>query len=175
MTEVVLRPAETGDLATVQAIYAHHVLHGLRTFEETPPSLEEIVRRHRAVIDAGMPYFVCEDGGVVSGYAYAGLYHPRIGYRYSVEDSVYVAPAAARRGHGRRLVSALIDRCTALGFRQMLAVIGDKDNAGSIGLHRTLGFAETGHLRSVGFKHGRWIDVVVMQRPLGDGDRSMPG
>jgi L-amino acid N-acyltransferase YncA len=174
MTTAVLRSAETDDMAAVQAIYAHHVLHGLGTFEETPPTVTDMIGRRQSIADAGMPYLVCEDGGAIVGYAYAGLYRPRIAYRYSVEDSVYVAPGAARRGYGRLLVSALIERCTGLGFRQMLAVIGDSGNAGSIGLHRNLGFSQTGHLPSIGYKFGRWVDVVIMQRPLGDGDRSAP-
>jgi len=174
MTDSALRTAALDDLPAVQAIYAHHVLHGLGTFEETPPSLDEMTRRWRTTIDAGMPYLVCVADGTVMGFAYAGLYRPRQAYRYSVEDSVYVAPGAARRGYGRRLVGTLIERCTALGHRQMLAVIGDRDNHGSIGLHRNLGFTEVGHFPSVGFKLGRWVDVVVMQHPLGDGDRTLP-
>jgi L-amino acid N-acyltransferase YncA len=170
MTGFVLRAAALDDLPAIQAIYAHHVLHGLGTFEETPPSLEEMTRRWRSLVEAGMPYLVAVDAGTVMGYAYAGLYRPRPAYRYSVEDSVYVAPDAARRGYGRRLVAALIEQCAAKGFRQMLAVIGDRDNHGSVGLHRNLGFKEVGLLSSVGFKFGRWVDVVVMQRPLGDGD-----
>ncbi len=175
MTGALLRAAVLDDLPAIQAIYAHHVLHGLGTFEETPPSLAEMTRRWQSLVDTGMPYLVAVDGGIVLGYAYAGLYRPRPSYRYSVEDSVYVAPDAARRGYGRRLVGALIEQCTTQGFRQMLAVIGDRDNAGSVGLHRNLGFKEVGLLPSVGFKFGRWVDVVVMQRPLGDGAATLPG
>lgn len=175
MPDLAVRSAEPGDLPAIQAIYAHHVTHGLGSFEETPPSLDEMIRRRQAIAEAGLPYLVCAAGGAVAGFAYAGLYRPRPAYRYSVEDSVYVAPASMRRGCGRRLLSALIDRCTALGYRQMLAVIGDQDNHGSTGLHRSLGFWEVGHLPAVGFKHGRWVDVVVMQRALGDGDRNKPG
>jgi phosphinothricin acetyltransferase len=174
MTEPVVRAAEEGDIAAIQAIYGHHVLHGLGTFELTPPPVEEIARRWRDVTAQGMPYLVCTDGGTVTGYAYAAPYRPRPAYRFAVEDSVYVKPDGARRGYGRRLVSGLIERCTALGHRQMIAVIGDRGNQGSIGLHASLGFCETGCLASVGFKHGRWVDVVLMQRALGPGDTTPP-
>jgi phosphinothricin acetyltransferase len=174
MSDPVLRTAAESDVPAIQAIYAHHVTHGLGSFEETPPDLAEISRRRADVDVAGLPYLVCAAAGAVVGFAYAAPYRPRPAYRYSVEDSVYVAPGCARQGHGRRLVAALIERCTALGYRQMLAVIGDRDNHGSIGLHRALGFREVGHLPAVGFKHGRWVDVVMMQRALGDGDRTKP-
>jgi L-amino acid N-acyltransferase YncA len=175
MSDALLRTAEAADLPAVQAIYAYHVTHGLGSFEETPPSLEEMTRRWRAVTEAGLPYLVCAANDTVVGFAYAGPYRPRPAYRYSVEDSVYVAPGHGLHGYGRQLVTALIERCTTLGYRQMLAVIGDRDNRGSIGLHLRLGFREVGHLPSVGFKLGRWVDVVVMQRPLGDGDGTKPG
>lgn len=174
MSEMAVRDAAPEDMPEVQAIYAHHVAHGLGSFEETPPGLDEMRRRRDAIVEAGLPYLVCVAGGKVAGFAYAGPYRPRPAYRYSVEDSVYVAPDFARRGCGRRLLSALIERCTRLGYRQMLAVIGDRGNLGSTGLHRSLGFREVGHMPSVGFKHGRWVDVVVMQRPLGEGDGSKP-
>lgn len=175
MPDLLVRVAAPEELPEIQAIYAHHVTHGLGSFEETPPSLDEMIRRRRAIAEAGLPYLVCVAEGAVAGFAYAGPYRPRPAYRYSVEDSVYVAPGYLRRGCGRRLLSALIDRCATLGYRQMLAVIGDRDNHGSAGLHRSLGFREVGHLPAVGFKHGRWVDVVVMQRALGDGDRNNPG
>jgi phosphinothricin acetyltransferase len=174
MSDLLVRGVEPGDMPAVQAIYAHHVTHGLGSFEETPPTLEEMARRRQAVVGAGLPYLVCVAAGEVAGFAYAAPYRPRPAYRYSVEDSVYVAPGLARRGCGRRLLSALIERCTALGYRQMVAVIGDRGNQGSTGLHRSLGFREVGHLPAVGFKHGRWVDVVLMQRALGDGDGSKP-
>lgn len=174
MSDPVVRPAAEEDLPAIQAIYAHHVRHGLGSFEETPPDLAEMTRRWRAVTATGLPYLVCADAGAVVGYAYAGVYNARPGYRFSVEDSVYVAADTARRGYGRRLVTALIERCTTLGYRQMLAVIGDRDNHGSIGLHHSLGFEEVGRLDSIGFKHGRWVDVVFMQRALGEGDRTLP-
>ena len=175
MNDALLRTAEAEDLPAIQAIYAHHVTHGLGSFEETPPSLEETTRRWRSIIEAGLPYIVCSAGDAIVGFAYAGPYRPRPAYRYSVEDSVYVAPGSDRHGYGRQLVAALVERCTALGYRQMLAVIGDRDNHGSIGLHRSLGFREVGHMPSIGFKFGRWVDVVIMQRALGDGDQTTPG
>ena len=174
MSDLLVRNAGPEDMPAVQAIYAHHVLYGLGSFEETPPTLEEMIRRRQAIVEAGLPYLVCAAAATVVGFAYAGPYRPRPAYRYSVEDSVYVAPGHARQGCGARLLSALIERCTALGYRQMVAVIGDRDNQGSTGLHRRLGFRDVGHLPAVGFKLGRWVDVVVMQRALGDGDRSLP-
>jgi phosphinothricin acetyltransferase len=134
-----------------------------------------MARRWRDVTAQGMPYLVCTDGGAVTGYAYVAPYRPRPAYRFAVENSVYVQPDGARRGYGRRLVVDLIDRCTAMGHRQMVAVIGDRGNAGSIGLHASLGFREIGCLPSVGFKLGRWVDVVLMQRALGPGDTTPPG
>ncbi|MFQ5764791.1 MAG: GNAT family N-acetyltransferase, partial [Rhodospirillales bacterium] len=142
--------------------------------EMVPPDVAEMTRRRDALLEAGYPYRVAEVAGAVRGYAYASSYRPRPAYRYTVENSVYVARDTQRRGIGRRLLEDLIGRCTALGFRQMIAVIGDSDNASSIGLHRDLGFAEIGTLPSVGFKFGRWVDSVTMQRALGDGDDTLP-
>lgn len=169
-----VRDAADADLAAVQAIYAHFVLHGLASFEEVPPSTAEIARRREAVRALGLPYLVAEAEGRVLGFAYAGPYRPRPAYRYTVEDSVYVAPDAGGRGAGRALLATLIRRCEAAGFRQMVAVIGDSGNAASIGLHRALGFETAGVLRSVGFKFGRWVDSVLMQRRLGPGDAGLP-
>jgi L-amino acid N-acyltransferase YncA len=169
MTIPVVRDAAEEDLPAIQAIYSHHVLHGLGTFELDPPPVAEMTRRWQGVTEQGMPYLVSVDDGRVTGYAYAGPYRPRPAYRFAVENSVYIAPDGARRGYGRLLVSALIERCTALGHRQMLAVIGDRGNDGSIGLHRSLGFEEVGSLPAVGYKHDRWVDVVIMQRALGPG------
>ena len=171
-----IRAVEAADLEAIQAIYAHHVLHGLASFEEMPPDAAELTRRWRAIADAGLPY-LCATGGAagpILGYAYAGPYRPRSAYRFSVEDSVYVAPGQAGRGVGRALLRRLIEICTDLGKRQMIAVIGDSGNAGSIGLHRACGFELTGTLRSIGFKHGRWVDSVLMQRALGSGDTTLP-
>lgn len=169
-----LRAATPGDIAAIRAIYAHHVLHGLASFEIEPPSAAEMRRRFDAATGAGYPYLAACDGDVLLGYAYASAYRARPGYRFTVEDSVYVAADAAGRGIGRQLLSRLIAECERAGHRQMLAVIGDSANAASIGLHRACGFAMAGTLRAVGFKFGRWVDSVLMQRALGDGDRSPP-
>ena len=171
---VTLRAAEENDFAAIAAIYAHHVLHGVASFEIDPPDAAEIARRHRAIAGAGLPYLVAEAGGSVIGYAYAARYRERPAYRFTVEDSIYVAPGAGGRGVGRALLGALIDRCGDLGYRRMIAVIGDSANVASIGLHARLGFRVAGVLPSVGFKHGRWVDSVLMERALGDGDLSPP-
>ena len=172
---VVVRDARDADMAAVAAIYAHHVVHGLATFEEVPPSIVEIAARRASVVAQGLPYLVAEHAGAVAGYCYATAYRPRPAYRYAVEDSVYVADGLAARGIGAALLAELIARCEAGPWRQMIAIIGDSDNAGSIALHRRLGFAHVGTLRSVGFKLGRWVDSVVMQRALGPGDAEAPG
>jgi len=170
-----LRSATTADLAQITAIYAHHVLHGLASFEVEPPDETEMRRRFDAIASGGFPWFVAEVDGRVLGYAYAGPYRTRPAYRYSVEDSIYVAPDAVGRGLGKRLLLSLIEACERRGFRQMLAVIGDSANAASIELHRTCGFSQVGLLPSIGFKFGRWVDSVLMQRGLGEGDRTAPG
>ena len=159
----------------MQAIYAHHVRLGLASFEEEPPSVDEIRRRFSDITGAGFPYVVAEFAGAVAGYGYCSLYRTRSAYRYALEDSVYVRADATGKGVGRRILAELIERCEALGHRQLIAVIGDSANAASIGLHASLGFLRVGTLRSVGFKHGRWVDSVFMQRPLGSGDGAPPG
>jgi phosphinothricin acetyltransferase len=169
-----IRPASLGDIEAIQAIYAHHVLTGLGTFEEVPPSAAEIAQRHAAVLSKGLPWLAAEVDGRVKGYAYAGPFRPRVAYRYTVEDSVYVAPDAMGRGLGKALLGAVIAECEAMGLRQMVAVIGDSGNAGSIGLHRACGFQFRTALQAVGFKFGRWVDVVWMQRALGPGAESEP-
>jgi len=169
-----LRAATPADIAAIQAIYAHHVRHGLASFEIEPPSLAEMLHRFESIAGPGYPYLVATDGRTVLGYAYAAAYRARPGYRYTVEDSVYVAPSAVGRGIGRQLLTRLVAECERLGYRQMLAVIGDSANAASIELHRACGFNHSGALLSVGFKFGRWVDSVVMQRPLGPGDRTLP-
>jgi phosphinothricin acetyltransferase len=171
---VVVRDATERDMAAVQAIYAHHVLHGLATFEEVPPAVEELLARRASVLGAGLPYLAAELGGRIVGYSYATSYRPRPAYRYAVEDSVYVADGLGGRGIGGALLAALIARCEAGPWRQMLAVIGNSGNAGSIALHRRAGFRPVGTLTSVGFKLGRWVDTVLMQRPLGPGDAAPP-
>ena len=169
-----VRPATPDDLPSIQAIYAHHVEQGLGSFEEEGPRLEEMRRRFGDITSAGFPYLVAEAGNGVLGYGYCSLYRTRPAYRYSVEDSVYVRSDATGRGVGRAILSELVRICEALHFRQMIAVIGDSANAGSIGLHASLGFLRVGTLRSTGFKHGRWVDSVLMQRPLGLGDGAPP-
>jgi phosphinothricin acetyltransferase len=173
---IVIRPVEAADLEAIQRIYAHHVLHGLASFEEAPPDAAELTRRWRAIADAGLPYLAAVDrvDGTLVGYGYAGPYRPRSAYRFTVEDSVYMAPSAAGRGIGRVLLQQLIDRSTSLGKRQMVAVIGDSGNEPSIKLHRACGFDLVGAFGSIGFKHGRWLDTVLMQRSLGLGNRTLP-
>jgi L-amino acid N-acyltransferase YncA len=169
-----VRDVAEADMAAVQRIYAHHVLTGLATFEETPPDLEEMMARRRAALDLGLPYLVAEAGDQILGYCYATPYRARPAYRFTIEDSVYVAEGFAGRGLGAALLGALIARCEAGPWRQMMAVIGDSGNLGSIALHRRLGFEMIGALRSVGFKFGRWVDTPLMQRALGSGDGALP-
>ena len=171
---VAIRDAEDGDLPVVQAIYAHHVLTGLASFEETAPDLDEMRRRYAAIRAAGYPYRVAALGGDVKGYAYAAAYRARPAYRHTVENSIYVAPDAVGHGLGRLLLADLIERCTERGFRQMVAIIGDSANRPSIELHAKLGFLEVGTIQSCGFKFGRWVDSVIMQRALGAGDSTLP-
>ncbi|WP_436127853.1 N-acetyltransferase family protein [Acidovorax sp. LjRoot117] len=170
-----MRPAHDGDLPAIQALYAHHVLHGLASFEEVPPGVDDLRARHAAVLAAGLPYLVAELEGQVVGFAYATPYRARSAYRHTVEDSVYVAPGLAGRGIGAALLGAVIRQCEPGPWRQMLAVVGQGDeNAGSLALHARMGFERIGALRSVGFKKGRWLDTVLMQRPLGAGDGALP-
>lgn len=171
---IIVRDAADHDMAGVQAIYAFHVLHGLATFEETPPSTNELLSRRASVLGLGLPYLVAEMNSCVVGYSYATSYRPRPAYRHTVEDSVYVANGLHGRGIGTRLLEALIARCENGPWRQMLAVIGNSGNSGSIALHRRLGFQPVGTLRSVGFKLGQWVDTVLMQRELGAGDSELP-
>lgn len=161
-------------MGTVQAIYAHFVSHGRASFEEVPPDLAEMRRRREAVEAAGLPYLVAVQAGAILGYAYATAYRPRRAYRFTVENSVYVAPDGHGRGTGSRLLAAVIAACEAGPWRQMVAVIGDSANAGSIALHRRHGFTPVGTLANVGFKHGRWLDTVLMQRALGLGAGAPP-
>lgn len=174
MSAVDIRPAHEGDLAAIAAIYGHHVTHGLASFEVDPPPVDEMRKRFDAITSAGYPYFAAQDGDRLVGYAYASAFRTRPAYRYTVEDSVYIDPACTGRGIGRRLLQTVIDACTRAGYRQMIAVIGDSANAGSIGLHRACGFERMFVFTGTGFKHGRWVDTVFMQRALGDGDRTLP-
>lgn len=174
MPDVVVRPSRAEDIDAIQAIYAHHVLHGLASFEEVPPNAADLAARRDAILVGGLPYLVAEVDGQVVGYAYAGLFRTRSAYRYTLEDSVYVAPGREGQGVGRALLTRLLAECEPLGCRRMIAVIGDSGNAGSIGLHAALGFQHAGVLPATGFKHGRWVDTVMMQRPMGAGDETLP-
>ncbi len=174
MTSLEIRDAGTDDLPAIAAIYAHHVLNGVASFEEVPPSIDELAQRRANVLALGLPYLVAIRDGRVVGYCYATAYRPRPAYRHTVEDSVYVAPGLGGQGIGSALLTALIARCEAGPWRQMIAVIGDSANAGSIGLHRRSGFRPAGVFQSAGFKFGRWVDSVLMQRALGAGDSTLP-
>jgi L-amino acid N-acyltransferase YncA len=169
-----LRPGEPHDMPAVCAIYAHHVRHGLATFEIEPPAEDEMARRRKNVLAGGYPYIVAECDGAVLGYAYASAYRLRPGYRHTVENSVYIQHDRVGRGIGSRLLDRLIAECETRGFRQMIAVIGDSGNLASITLHHRAGFQRVGTFRSCGFKLGRWVDTVLMQRALGPGDATMP-
>jgi len=169
-----IRPGTEADVACVQAIYAYHVLHGLASFEVEPPDVDEMRRRRQTVVERGFPYLIAELGGEIVGYAYAGPYRARPGYRFSCENSIYIRQGLEGLGIGKALLTPLIGECEAMGMRQMIAVIGDSANYASINLHRSLGFEMAGNLRSVGFKFGRWIDSVLMQRALGRGDGNLP-
>jgi len=171
---LLLREAREEDMAAVELIYGYHVRSGLASFEEEAPDLQELLRRRAEVLGRGLPYLVAEQEGRVLGFAYAGPYRTRSAYRYTVEDSVYVDQRALRRGIGRMLLAALIERCTELGYRQMVAVIGDSANESSIAAHRAQGFVEAGRLAAVGYKLGQWVDSVIMQRPLGLGSTTLP-
>jgi L-amino acid N-acyltransferase YncA len=171
---ITIRPAEDADMAAATAIYAHHVLHGLASFETEPPDAAEMRRRRAEVVARGLPYLVATDADAVLGYAYASTYRPRAAYANTVENSVYLRPDAIGRGIGQRLLSALVEACEARGLRQMVAVVGDSANLASIRLHEKLGFRRVGVLTNVGYKHGRWLDSMLLQRELGQGAHSGP-
>lgn len=173
--QLVIRHAAAADMPAIQAIYAEQVLHGLATFEEEAPTADELLARRGAILNQGLPYLCAERDGRVIGYSYAAAHRPRPAYRYTVEDSVYVDERAQGQGVGRALLEAVIARCEDGPWRQMIAVIGDSSNAGSIALHRRLAFRHAGTLEAVGFKLGRWVDTVIMQRPLGPGGCIDPG
>jgi L-amino acid N-acyltransferase YncA len=172
--EVDIRDAAQGDFAAIQAIYARHVLNGLASFEEVPPDVQEMRRRHADVVERGLPYLVAVQDGAVLGYGYCTLFRARSAYRYSLEDSIYVRDDSLGKGIGSRLLAEVLARCERLDYRQVIAVIGDSANAASIALHARHGFVRVGTLRSSGFKLGRWVDSVYMQRPLGPGDGAPP-
>lgn len=174
VTALAVRPAAPADMAQIQAIYAHHVRASLATFEIEPPTIAEMARRHADVAGRGLPYLVAELDGRLLGYGYAAPYRARPAYRYAVENSIYVAEDSRGHGVGRAVLAAVIARCETLGYRQMVAVIGDSANAASIGLHKAMGFQQVGLLPAVGFKFGRWVDSVLMQRALGPGAGDIP-
>ncbi len=172
--QALIRDSRDDDIPAIAAIYAHAVRHGSASFELDPPDAIEMKQRRQALLDAGYPYVIAELGGAVAGYAYASAYRPRPAYRFAVESSVYVAPNRLRQRIGHALLAALIARCEAAGFRLMVAVIGDSANHASIGLHAAQGFSPAGRLPAIGWKHGRWLDSVLMTRALGEGARTPP-
>ncbi len=169
-----IRLSQTADLKNITAIYDHHVRHGTGSFETEPPTYDEMVHRHTRLLEQGYPYLVAEQEGQTAGYAYAGPYRPRAAYRDTVENSVYIRPDLMGQGIGSQLLAALINACEPKGFRQMVAVVGDSANIASVRLHEAHGFCNVGTLKSVGFKHGRWLDTVLLQRGLGDSDETLP-
>jgi L-amino acid N-acyltransferase YncA len=170
-----IRASTDSDIPAITAIYRHHVLHGTGTFEVDPPSESDMAARRADVLGRGLPYLVAEDdAGQILGFSYANWFKPRPAYRFSAEDSVYVADEARGRGVGRLLLAALSVQAEAAGVRKLLAVIGDSGNAGSIGVHRAAGFTEIGVMRSVGWKFDRWLDIVLMEKTLGAGDTTSP-
>ncbi len=171
---MLIRPAAPQDLPAIQSIYAHHVMHGLASFEEVPPALEEMRRRFEDITGQGFPYLLAEERGEILGYGYCSLYCTRSAYRHTLEDSIYVKQGQQGKGVGKAMLKELIVRCETLNCRQLVAVIGDSANAGSIKLHASLGFVRAGLLRSTGYKFGRWVDSVYMQLPLGPGDGTKP-
>ena len=169
---LLIRPSSPADLPAITAIYAHHVMHGTGSFEIDAPDLDEMTRRRADVLAKGLPHLVASRGAEVLGFAYAGAFRTRPAFRFLAEDSVYIHTDHAGQGMGRALLAELLRHCEALGIRQMLAVIGDSANASSIGLHRSLGFEQSGILKASGWKHGQWLDTVFMQKALGLGDSS---
>lgn len=165
-----IRPSTDSDVSAITAIYAHHVLHGTGTFEITPPSDTDMAGRRADVLSKGLPYLVLEDATGVIGFAYCNWFKPRPAYRFSAEDSIYLAPAAAGRGLGRLLLQELMAQAERAGVRKLIAVIGDSANQGSIGVHRSCGFQSVGVLSACGWKFERWLDVVLMERFIGAGN-----
>jgi phosphinothricin acetyltransferase len=174
MSTVTVRSATEADVAAITAVYRPAVLTGTASFELAPPDEAEMLRRFKAITDGGYPYFVAEVDGRVAGYAYANAYRTRPAYRFTVENSVYLAPDMQGKGIGRALLSRLVDECTAKGFRLMIAIIGDSAQYASIALHRRQGFTFCGTIHSVGYKFDRWLDSVIMELPLGAGDKTAP-
>jgi L-amino acid N-acyltransferase YncA len=174
MQKIIIRPAAPADIAAITRIYADAVVNGTASFEIEPPNEAEMTRRQAALLDNGYPYLAAEVEGAIAGYAYAAPYRSRPAYKWSVEDSIYVAPAMHRKGIGGLLLRRLVAESEQRGFRQMIAVIGDSAQIGSIAVHKRAGFSHIGTLRSVGFKHGKWLDTVLMQRALGKSDTTTP-
>jgi L-amino acid N-acyltransferase YncA len=172
--DIFIRPSRDDDVAAITTIYGHHVLNGIASFEEVAPGRDEMARRRNELVTRGLPYLVAEREGSVVGYCYAGPYRARVGYRFSLEDSIYIDPGEVGRGIGRALLAELIERSAELGYRQMVAVIGGSETLPSIRLHAALGFTHVGVLTAIGFKFGRWVDSVLMQRPLGPGAATLP-
>jgi L-amino acid N-acyltransferase YncA len=174
MPSALIRNAALTDIPAITRIYAHSVNHGTASFELEAPDEAEMAQRMKSLLDGGFPYLIAEIESVIAGYAYAGPYRPRRAYRFSVEDSIYIDPAAQRRGLGRALLERLMEECERRGFRQMIAVIGDSAQTPSIELHRALGFRLIGNVENVGYKFDRWLDTVLMQRALGPGATTKP-
>jgi L-amino acid N-acyltransferase YncA len=174
VSEIVIGDAAEAEVAAIRDIYAWHVINGIASFETEPPSLAEMLARRASVLEKGLPWLTAKRDGQVLGYCYLGLYRTRYAYRFTVEDSVYVHPDWGGQGIGSLLLSQAIGRAERGGWRQMLAIIGDSENRGSIRLHEKLGFSQTGIMTAVGFKHGRWVDTLLMQRPLGEGQTTLP-
>lgn len=170
----IIRPSTEADVPAITALYAHHVLHGTGTFEVDPPSETDMATRRADVLAKGLPYLVMEHEGQVVGFSYCNWFKPRPAYRFSAEDSIYMAPEAKGQGWGRALLAELGTRAEAVGVRKLIAVIGDSANAGSIGVHRSVGFTPAGVLKACGWKFNRWLDIVLMEKSLGQGDSSSP-
>lgn len=171
---LLIRPSRDEDIPAITAIYAHHVLHGTGSFETEPPSVADMTARRADVLSKGLPYLVAQEDTKIVGFAYGSWFKPRPAYRYSVEDSIYLAPELYRKGLGRALLAELLARCEAVGIRKVIAIIGDSANAGSIGLHRALGFTHVGIFESCGWKFGAWRDIVIMQKTVGLGATEPP-
>ena len=171
---LLIRPSRDSDMAALTAVYAHHVLHGTGTFETEPPGVPEMSARRADVLSKGLPYLVAELDGELAGFAYGNWFKPRPAYRYSVEDSIYLAPGLQRQGVGRALLAELLARFEAVGIRKVMAIVGDSANAGSVGLHLALGFSKVGVIEDCGWKLGAWRDIVLMQKTLGDGSATPP-
>ena len=171
---LLIRPSRDSDMAALTAVYAHHVLHGTGTFETEPPGVPEMSARRADVLSKGLPYLVAELDGELAGFAYGNWFKPRPAYRYSVEDSIYLAPGLQRQGLGRALLAELLARFEAAGIRKVMAIVGDSANAGSVGLHLALGFAQVGVIEDCGWKLGAWRDIVILQKTLGEGSATPP-